>query len=139
MPVGELDVHAHFRKALQEGGQAGRELAVPERHRRGEPDLPARLGLRLAHRRGRLLGLLHDALTARVERLAHVREAHLARRAPQQVGTEPALETRDLAAHRGIGDAEPAGRLREAARRDHLCEHHHRRGVQARPIFSHEQ
>jgi hypothetical protein len=125
--------------AGEEGRQPRRDLALPERHRRGEADLSARLGQRLAHRRRRLLGLVHHALAALVERLAHLGEAHLARGPAQELRAEPALEPRHLPAHRGVGQAEPRGRRGEAARRDDLGEQHHRRGVQARGIFSHEK
>ena len=111
IPVGQVDVDPGVAMAGEEVGQARRELAVAERHRRGEADLPPRRGLEPGHGSLGIGHLLDDPLAAAMEDLAHLGEAHAPRGPAQELGAQPLLEGRDLAADGGFGDPElPGGR-----------------------------
>jgi hypothetical protein len=70
---------------------------------------------------------LDDPAAALVEDLADLGQAHAAGGPDEELGAEALLEGGELAADRGLGEAETAGGGREAAGLDQLGEHDHGR------------
>ena len=105
-------------------GMRALELAEEQRHDDRAPgpvdapisELAGELALALA---GELVEQLllerEDALRAAIEAQSRLGRLHAAARAVEQLRAEPLLERAYLQRHRGLRDAEPLGRLREAA------------------------
>jgi hypothetical protein len=118
--VGEHDVEAHARVALEERADGEGQRVAREFERRGEADF-ARQHAALG--RARRLGVDQRVDRARdgVEiGLAFGRQRQLPRRALEQLRAEPHFERLDAGADRRLGQPHPPRRRREPARPHHL-------------------
>jgi len=86
----------------------------PEHHGRAHAELSARRGMRAGRRGLGLFDLAQDPLAVGKEAGAGLRQPHAARRAAQQVRTDPLLERRHSARDRRRRHRQPARRGREA-------------------------
>ena len=115
-PVRKIQVDADFRKARHEGGQRGRDVLAPQRHRRRHAHQAARVVGLLAHAAEAVLDLRERGLHVVHQLRAGFRQADRARGAAHQRHAGGALQLGDAHTDRGLGDAEPPCRGGVAAR-----------------------
>lgn len=117
--IGQVQLDPDLRTAVEEGRQGRRDVLAAQGHGCGDPQQAAR-------RAGGLAGLTEAAaeqLQAGFGLLdqaaACLAEPHRARAALDQLLPQLPLQLSDPLAHRGLGQAQALGRLREAAQPGH--------------------
>ena len=120
--VGGHDLHPQIRVARGELGQQRRDDDHAERQRRRHPQQPRRLEHGLVDGAFGLAHLAQQRLAAAVEGFAHVGEEQPPRVALHQPRGQALFQRRQVAAGRGVGQAQRLGRPRQAAQFGHLHE-----------------
>jgi len=124
-----VDQHHPHRKVAMFGHQARHDrqhMEAPEHHRRGDIELPARFGRRAPYLALRPRQIGQYALRLFQKRRARVGQRDRARRSMKEQRSEPRLERRDPARHRGRRAAEFARRGGKTALARDRDKHFHR-------------
>lgn len=112
---GEDDVEGHLRVGGDEAGEVRLEQARPDLDRRGDPNRTAEGGLRLQHRRLRLVERAEGWPRLLMKGGASLGESDATAGTVQEAGAELLLQPRHRGADRRLGDAERPGCGGEAA------------------------